>query len=303
MFAFSRSGAGSIQMDFEISGMLPGEIARQIPFAASLALNRTGDEAARLGRRRAATKFIRRGAQSDRFFDASFQVTKFASKRDLSIAFGISERLRQNATTVLNASGGLSRRATSLIDFETGEDRARPGTANNNLLYIPAIGSSLRPTARDLLPKWAYPKALGLESAPLNGGGYSNGRDRTPARKGSKRGKRARENRRAFILRREDGTPIGIFRRIPAGSAGRAGSFDKRKRGAKSDGPTVLELLFATPKRIKIDNRLQFLPNAERDMAARIDANFDGMFALILDPSRMQRQRDLADADRSLFRR
>ncbi len=308
MFSFTRTNAGAISMTFEIEGMLPGEIAKQIPFAAALALNRTGDEAARIGRRRAAKKFIRRGAQSDQFFDASFTLVKFATKRDLSISFGISDRLRQNASTSVNQGGGLGRRAVSLIAFEDGTDRVQPsGRTNANLLYAPVTGSSLKPDVRDLLPKWAYPKALGLIDAPLNGGGRQFGQDRTPDRRGSKRGLRARENRMAFILRRDDGSPIGIFRRVqglgPQLKGTRRGSKLYGGRVRPGAGGTVLELLFATPKRIKIDNRLQFLPNAERDMAARINVNFQGMFALILNPARMQRQRDLADVDRALFRR
>lgn len=303
IFAFASAGAGSISMTFDVDGPLPADIARNVPFAATLAMNRTGDEAARITRRNAAKKFIRRGAQSDRFFDAAFTMVKFAAPRDLSIAFGISPRLRQNASTVLNDTGGLSRRAISLIDFETGEDRARPNTGNKNLLYVPAVGSSLRPTARDLLPKWAYPKALGLEDAPLNGGGRQFGADRTPTRRGSRRGKRAMENRKAFILRAKDGSAIGIFRRVPAGVQMLGGGFAKRGRGQKTNGATVLELLFYTPKRVRIDSRLGFSRDAEQVMRQRIDANFEGMMTLVLDKSRLQRQQDLAKADRALFRR
>lgn len=301
IFAFTTQGPGSISMTFELDGPLPTEIARKIPFAAMLAMNRTGDEAVRITRRKVAKRFIRRGLHSDQFFDASFTMVKFATTRDLSIEFGISQRLRQNASTVLNGAGGLARRAISLIDFETGEDRARPNTGNNNLLYVPAVGSSLRPTARDLLPKWAYPKALGLEDAPLNGGGVSQGRDRTPSRRGSIRGTRYRENRKAFILRDKQGAALGIFRRIPAGVQPLGGKFEKRRRGQKTNGPTVLELLFYMPTRVRIDARLGFLPDAATAMSERIDANFEGMLALALDQARMDRQKSMALADRKVY--
>jgi hypothetical protein len=309
-FSFSTRGQSGISLELFATGPMPADLARHVPFAAALALNRTADEAARITRRKVAKRFINRGPQSDRFFDASFTVTQFATKRDLQVAFGIGQRLSANASTVRGADGGLQRRAVSLIGHEDGEDRLQPmGVGNADLLYIPAIGSSLRPSIRDSLPRWAYPKALGLLDAPLNGGGRSFGQDRTPSRRGDKRGQRARENRKAFILRRDDGSPIGIFRRIPlAGqrvAATREGGTrltlaQRRRRGS---GQSVLELLFATPKVIKLRPRLGFRADALTVMQDRIEANFAGMLALASDQARMDRQRDLAAADSALYRR
>lgn len=284
--------AGGISVEWVTKGPLFGDLARQLPYAAALALNRTAQEAVAIVRVEAAKKFHQRGEVGRRFFDLSFQVTQYATKSQPAIEFGISQAL-------------LSGRAGFLIDHEQGA--VRVGKGRNNFPYIPAIGSSLRPGVDDLLPRWAYPKALGLIDSRYLANGFEQGRDRTPVRKGSKRGLRARENRKAFILRNEAGDPVGIFRRVPFAGQ-RVATFreggkkltlaQRRRRGV---GQSTLELLFATPKVIRITPRLGFRAMADHVMLERIQANFEGMIAYAANDDRQARNAVWSRADASLI--
>lgn len=279
--------AGGISVEWVTKGPLLGDIVKQLPFAAALALNRTAQESVAIVRAEAAKKFRIRGDVGRRFFDLSFQITQYATKEKPEIAFGISRAL-------------LAGRSGFLTDFESGADRIAKG--RNNFPFIPAIGSSLRPTINDLLPRWAYPSALGLQQS-FNGPGA----DRTPGRRGSKRGLRARENRSAFILRNGAGDPLGIFRRVPLAGArhtsvsasGRKLTLAQRRR--RSTGQSTLELLFATPKVIRIAPRLGFHALAEHTMLERLQANFEGMIAYALDEPRQSRIAAVAQLDASLI--
>lgn len=274
-----------ISVEWEIKGALPADIAKQLPYAASLALNRTAVEAVAVVRRETAKHFTRR-QQSQEFFNQSFQVTQFSNKRNLEVAFGASYGLMQG-------------RGASLLHHEDGTDRV--AKSRNDFPYIPVIGSSLRRTSADLLPRWAYPKALGLTDSRYLANGKERGADRTPKRRGSTRGQRASENRKGFILRNKAGEPVGIFRRIPQGSQGRGGITLPRKRGQARER-TTLEILFWTPKVIKIKPRLGFRRIADVAMVERIQANFEGMLAYAVDQSRQASTAAWLKSDEALVR-
>ena len=284
--------SGGLSLEWSVRGVLPTDMARRLPTAASLAMNRTAIEAVEVVRRETPKRFTRRGAQSDEFFRQSFQVTKFSRKTDLEIAFGTSRGLLQG-------------RSTSLLDFEDGADRVSKG--RNDFPYIPAIGNSLRRTKEDLLPRWAYPKALGLVDSRYLANGNERGVDRTPGRRGSKRGLRAQENRKAFILRDKNGDPVGIFRRVPLAGARispvREGGkkLTRAQRRRRGTGQSTLELLFATPRVITIAPRLGFRRMADHTMLDRIQINFTGMLAALMDEDRTQRNIAFAIADASLI--
>lgn len=292
IFLNTSRSAGGISVEVIVTGPQPADIARQLPYAASLALNRSALEAAAVVRRETAKNFRSKGRVSQQFFDQSFQVTQFSNKANLQVEFGSSRALLQG-------------RSASLFDHEYGTDRV--GTGRNKFPYIAQTGSSLKPGENDLLPRWAYPKALGLIDRRGIAGETISGADRTGVRRGSKRGLRAKENRKAFILRDTAGDPVGIFRRIPlAGarvSATREGGkkltlAQRRKRGS---GQSTLELLFATPKTITIKPRLGFHRIAEHELIERIQANFEGMLAYATNDPRQARNAAFAQADAGLI--
>jgi hypothetical protein len=264
--------AGGLSLEWSVRGVLPTEMARRLPAAASLAMNATALEAVDVVRRETPKNFTQRGAQSREFFRQSFQVTKFSRRSDLEIAFGTSRGL-------------LEGRSSMLLDHEDGSDRVARG--RNDFPYIPVIGSSLRRTKNDLLPRWAYPKALGLVQSGYLADGFEAGQDRTPGRRGAKRGIRAQENRKGFILRNREGDPVGIFRRVPLAGARvspvREGGkkLTLRQRRRRGTGQSTLELLFATPKVIQIKPRLGFRRLADHVMLDRIQVNFAGMLGAL----------------------
>lgn len=284
--------AGGLSVEFVNAGAVFGAFSREMQVAAVLGMNRTAQEAVAEVRRQAGEKFIQRGAAGRRFIDLSFTVTQFATKSNPEIAFGISRALLQG-------------RAALLIDHEDGRDRVARG--RNDFPYVPTYGNSLRPTINDMLPRWAYPKALGLVKSGYLANGAEIGQDRTPARRGSKRGKRARENRKAFILRNDQGDPIGIFRRVPLAGArvspvregGKKLTLAQRRK--RSTGQSTLELLFATPKVVKITPRLGFRRIAEHVMVERIGVNFLGMIGFVNDPNRQARNTQWARTDAALI--
>lgn len=285
---------GALSMELVVDGLLPADMARQLPFVSSLALNRTAIEAVQTVQEELPRRFTRR-TQTNQFFRQSFQVTQYSTKRDLQIAFGTSQAMLQG-------------RSASLLDFEDGTDRVASG--RNKFPYIPAIGNSLRTSVTDLLPRWAYPKALGLVDRRGIAGETISGRDRTEARKGSKRGKRAQLNQKAFILRDKQGDPIGIFRRIPffgmrqsgkrddGRAAGRRYSLARRRRRATEQ--STLERLFWTPKVVRVEPRLGFRRLAHHEMLRRIDDNFVGMLAYALDARRQASNAAWLQADAAL---
>ena len=255
-------------------------------------MNRTAVESVAFTRVEAAKKFRNRGAQSQRFIEQSFTVTQYATKANPQIQFGISRALQQG-------------RSGFLTDFEEGTDRVAKG--RNDFPFMPAIGSSLRPTINDTLPQWASPRALGLLDSRGIDGGTVSGRDRTGKRRGDKRGLRAQENRKAFILRDKQGDPVGIFRRVPLAGARISGTREggrkltlgeRRRRGS---GQSTLELLFVTPKVIRIEPRLQFRRTAEHVMIERIQLNFEGMLAYALDDGRQASNAQFAQSFGSLI--
>lgn len=284
---------GGISLEWVNKGPLLGDLAREVQAAGVLALNRTAIESVAQVREAAAKKFIRRGEAGRRFVDMSFQVTQFATKARPEISFGVSRAL-------------LAGRSGFLIDHEAGADRVAKG--RNDFPYIPVIGSSLRPTIHDTLPRWAYPKALGLLNSRGIDGGTVAGRDRTGKRKGSTRGKRAAENRKAFIIRDQAGDPVGIFRRVPLAGMRFSGTREGGKkltltqRRRRGSGQSTLDMLFATPKVIRITPRLDFRRTAEHVMVERIQANFEGMLAAIRDGARQDRNAAWSKADASLIR-
>lgn len=292
IFLNTSRSAGGISVEVIVTGPQPADIARQLPYAASLALNRSALEAAAVVRRETAKNFRSKGRVSQQFFDQSFQVTQFSNKSNLQVAFGSSRAL-------------LEGRSASLFDHEYGAIRSASGP--NAFPYIAQTGSSLKPGANDLLPRWAYPKALGLLTSGYLANGREGGADRTPARRGSKRGRRAIENRKGFILRNQSGDPVGIFRRVPlAGqrvSPTREGGkkltlAQRRRRGS---GQSTLELLFATPKTITIKPRLGFHRIAEHELINRIQSNFEGMLAYATNDPRQARNAAFAQADAGLI--
>ncbi|HYW49782.1 MAG TPA: hypothetical protein VE861_04200, partial [Gemmatimonadaceae bacterium] len=179
----TRAGDG-ISIAWDVRGVLPADIAKQLPYAASLALNRTAVEAVAVVRQETAKNFRSKGRVSQQFFDLSFQVTQFSNKSNLEVAFGTSQALLQG-------------RSASLLDHEDGTDRV--ATGRSRFPYIAQSGSSLKPGKNDLVPRAYYPKALGLMDSRYLANGNEVGVDRTPARRGSKRGKRAELNMKGFI--------------------------------------------------------------------------------------------------------
>lgn len=292
LFTNTVRESDGIALEWTVRGVLPSDIARQLPFAGVLALNRTAQEANALTRTHAATKFRVRGDQGRRFIEQSFQITKYATKASPVVQFGISRALQQG-------------RSGFLIDFEDGTDRVAKG--RNNFPYLPAIGSSLRPSINDTLPQWASPRALGLIDRRGIAGETISGADRTGVRRGSKRGLRATENRKAFILRDKGGDPVGIFRRVPlAGarvSATREGGkkLTLRQRRKRGSGQSTLELLFATPKVVPITPRLGFARFTDHVMVERIQTNFVGMLAYLTDERRQASNASFAQADAGLI--
>jgi hypothetical protein len=280
-----RTGAGNISVDWEVRGVLPADMLRRLPVAASLGLNSTAIEAVERVRVETRQNFRRRPS-TEEYFRQSFQVTKFSRRNDLEIAFGSSRGLLQGRTS-------------SLLDHEDGVDRV--GKGRNDFPYIAAL-NSLRPGKDDLMPRWAYPKALGLIDSRGISGETVSGSDRTKARRGSKRGLRAQENRKGFILRNEQGEPIGIFRRVPlAGarvSATREGGrkLTRAKRRKRSSGQSTLELLFATPKVITIKPRLGFRRIAEHVMQERIQVNFRSILDFLMSDRTDDRRAGLSAA-------
>jgi hypothetical protein len=274
-----------ISVEWEIKGALPADIAKQIPFAASLAMNRTALEAVAVVQQKIATKFRSRGAQSRAFFEQSFLVTQYSNKRNLEVAFGTSRQTLQGRSAVL-------------LDHETGEDRVQRGP--HDFPYIAAM-NSLRPGKDDIMPRWAYPKALGLVNSRYTANGKEAGVDRTPKRKGSTRGKRAQENRKGFILREKDGSPIGIFRRIPMAGMRVSGvreggkKLTLRQRRRRGTGQSTLELLFATPKVIKITPKLGFYTEAYAALEQGIQANFELMLTYATTPGLQEAMPKLGD--------
>lgn len=256
--------AGGISIEWESQGPLLESMARQLPFAASLALNRTALEAVAEVRREAAKKFTRR-QRSQEYFNQSFQVTQFSKKNSLEIEFGISRGLMQG-------------RGASLMHHEDGATRT--AKSRNDFPYIPVIGSSVRLTRNDLVPRFLYPKALGLIDSRYTANGLERGQDRTLGRRGSKIGIRARENRKAFILRDKQGDPVGIFRRM---------KFAGPLRSTSARRNSILELLFFTPKVIRVEPRLGFRKLAEHALVTRIQANFQGMLDYAMDEGRQER--------------
>lgn len=288
----ATQGADGIALTWDIKGLLPTELARQIPFAGALALNRSAQEALVVVRRTTAKEFTNRGAQSTRFFEQSFQISQYATKQNVQVTFGISRALQQGRT------------GAQLIDFEAGATRQAHG--RNDFPYIAAIGSSLRPTIRDLLPRWAYPKALGLVDSTGIDGGVMAGKERTPKRRGDKRGARAQLNAKAFIIRDRNGNPVGIFRRVPfaaqrlSGTREGGGKLTLRRRRARGSGQSTLEILFFTPKTIEIKPRLNFHALADHTLIERINVNFAGFLAYASDQARQASNSAAARADSSL---
>jgi hypothetical protein len=272
VFLNSKRTADGISVEWDVRGVLPADMLRRLPVAASLGLNSTAIEAVERVRVETRQNFRRRPS-TEEFFRQSFQVTKFSRRNDLEITFGLSRGLLQGRTS-------------SLLDHEDGADRVSKG--RNDFPYI-AVFNSLRQSADDLMPRWAYPKALGLMKSGYLANGAEIGADRTPARRGSKRGLRAQENRKGFILRDKQGDPIGIFRRVPLAGMRMTGTREggkkltlgqRRKRGT---GQSTLEMLFATPKTITIKPRLGFRRIAEHAMEERIQVNFRSILSFLVD--------------------
>lgn len=292
IFLNTQRTADGVRVEWDVRGPLPSDIARQIPFAASLALNRTAIEAVAVVRTETRKHFKSRAPQSEQYFQQSFQVTQFSNKNDLQIAFGLSRALMEG-------------RAASLLDHETGADRVYQ--SRYKFPYLPAI-SSLRPNEDALLPRWAYPKALGLQRSGYLANGQELGADRTAKRRGSTRGKRAQENRKAFILRSPDGKPIGIFRRVPVQGMRLTGvradgrKMKVRERRRRSVGQSTLELLFATPEVVRIKPKLGFYSTAFTAMEQRIQANFEGMLLYATNTERQAANAVWARNDAALIR-
>lgn len=272
IFLNTKKIAGGISVEWDVRGVLPDEMLRRLPVAASLGLNSTAIEAVERVRVETRANFRQRPS-TEEYFRQSFQVTKFSRRNDLEITFGSSRAL-------------LKGRTSSLIDHEEGVDRVSKG--RNNFPYI-AVFNSLRQREDDLMPRWAYPKALLLMKSGYLADGAEIGQDRTPARNGSKRGLRARENRKGFILRNKDGEPIGIFRRVPLAGMRMTGTREDgrelplSKRQKRGTGQSTLEMLFATPKVITIKPRLGFRRIAEHAMEERIQVNFRSILDFLVD--------------------
>jgi hypothetical protein len=290
IFLNTKPTPGGISVEWEVKGVLPADMLRRLPVAASLGLNATALESVDRVRTETAKNFTSRGPQSAEYFRQSFQVTKFSRRNDLEITFGSSRGLLQG-------------RGASLLDHEDGTDRVAKG--RNDFPYVPTYGlNGLRPGVSDLLPRWAYPKALGLVDSRGISGETVAGADRTGKRRGGTRGKRASENRKGFILRDKDGDAIGIFRRVPmAGirvSAVREGGkkLSVAKRRRRGSGQSTLELLFITPKVVRIAPRLGFRRISDQVMVERINANFSNILDYLMDDNRSVAYSSLSDIGR-----
>jgi hypothetical protein len=251
---------GPVTLAIQRSGATPEQLARNLPYGLTYALNRTMEEAMGATERQATRALIIRQQQ---FLRSVFKVRRRASVRDFQ-ASGVSE------TRFGLRADDFRGRASVFVDHETGGVRTASGT-RAGFLYIPTYGTSLRRTIRDLMPRAWYPKALGIADRRDVDGATIAGKDRTPKRRGSIRG--ARKDLKAFVVRAGNRTPIGIFRRLgpPRLVNGR---------------DVNLEMIFRLSQRRAIQPRLQFRRTAERVGLERLPDNVAGMLTWALDKAR-----------------
>lgn len=161
---------------------------RQIPFATSLAINRTADEALAQAKRHAFSVFTFRDKRFPQFM---FKHIERSNKNKLLARVGITGPKASILTR--HEKGGLF----------TASDPFKP-------FYIPT--AELRPTKGTAIPRNMYPKALrlmerGAPSGTLPAMGKMS-RTGKPMFKGK---------RRTFTIPSPSGRPIGVFQRYGSG--------------------------------------------------------------------------------------
>ena len=243
---------GTVSISMKTTGATPAEIRKQLPWALTFGMNRSGEET-NLATQQAAIRnlIIRKPDFVRNVFKLRYRasVKTFQATGMGEVRFGI-------------RADDFRGRASVFVDHEDGNVRQATGT-RAGFLYVPTYGTTLRPTIRDLYPSSWYPKALGLADKRAIEGGLTAGGDRTKKRRGSVRGKRATV--KAFTIRSPiNSKPVGIFRRLGA---------PRMVNGRDMN----LEMLFKTYQRRAIRPKLKFRSTALRIGLARLEVNIPGM--------------------------
>lgn len=226
---------------------------RQLPFALSLALNRTAEEGRDAVRQRIHQRgFTIRSANTGAWLDKHVFVPPFkrANKKMLRVQLRVSppglKSARYSATPWLERAG------------------VRPGTRpiGRGGLFDRAVAIPVRQSPLEVIPRALYPVNLGLAPRRTIEGGF----DFSARKKGSRR--QLTSTHRRFSLRGIDRTFVLVNRAKGLG----AGTLFRRFGPGRGD----IKPLFLIRRQITVRSRDYFMPTARRTFHDRLSVNTIG---------------------------
>lgn len=240
-----------------------GDLRKQIPYATSVAINRTAEEVLAEARRQIQGRFIVRAPSfllPPTQLPAKWKATK--SRLSARVALGDDDGGR----------AGIGARRRAILDkFEFGG----PKEADDPDFPIAIPTRAIRPSPTTLVARALYPKNLRL--APRK---QADGSTLAAKRKGKVRGlageilgvKKRKELGLqgiggTFTMHDSNGKPLGVFQRTGAGFRG-------------------YRMIWAFRNRIPIPKRLTVYARAQQIVDTRFQANFDGALDLAIRTAR-----------------
>lgn len=222
------------------------QVAKQFPFAASLAMNRSADYAMAAVKQGVRSVFIARVTNSPRWLANQVRIERQhrADKRKLSVTISINPM-----------QGGKATKSSLLPLMEEGFLRSSPRPIGATSVF--PQGTIAVPNRKGgTIPRSLYPSSLGLQARQGIEGGYQNvwikGRGRGRKRKlGHMQTHGLKGNRRTFIVRTAAGRGLVLQR------------YGKGKQSVRT--------LFLLRPPAHVRARAFFYANAQQEYAARIE--------------------------------
>lgn len=238
---------------------------KQVPYATSIAINRTLEEVLAGARKQIAERF-------------TVRVPVFVLPPVQLPTRDRATKTRLEGVASLGYSDGAkkdigARREQILRKFETGG----PKTAKDPDFPIAIPTQAIRHTFGDLVPLGFYPQNLRLAPKQFVGGevlpALKRGKVRTLSGESTSNRKRRKAGMEGiggtFTINDENGRPIGVFQRIGRG-----------------DGRQNVRMIWLYKQRIRIPNKLSFFPLAQQIVDERLLINWEGALALALRTAR-----------------